>query len=164
MRAAILATALMFLVASEAQAAIGRSIDHYLLLKVICRYESRGSVDPEDEISHAGAVGYCQVRIITAKWLGYRGKNVDLMTNRAVNMLWGSKFLNKCLRKYGNRVYRVAFCYHGGLWLRVPRDREKLLRLKSHHYAVAVAKRYQVARFKQKEQKKKGVFYLPKTR
>lgn len=125
--------------------AAAHSVNAWVLLTAICEWESRGSRDPEDEISSAGAVGYCQIRVTTARWLGFRGKNWKLLIDRDVNIFWASKFLNKCLTRWHNTPYRIAFCYHGGLDRKVPASRAERIKTKSHHYAIAVARRYRFA-------------------
>lgn len=121
------------------------SIDARLLLETICAYESRGSKNPEDEISWAGAVGYCQIRVGTARYFGYKGPNSKLMGSRKINMSYGMKMVILCLQKWHSTPYRIAFCYHAGMFARVPKDKAKREKLRSHRYAVAVAKRYRAA-------------------
>lgn len=136
------------------------SLDAFAMLRDICKYESRGSRDPEDEISQKGAVGYCQIRVSTARWLGYRGKNWKLLRNRDLNLFWANKVLNRCLARWHNTPYRIAFCYHAGERAKVPKlksDREKL---KSHIYAVAVSARYWESMDRRKKRMKKKGFKI----
>ena len=142
MRFAIALAASLLLFSAQAPA---HSLDGRLLLNVICEYESRGSKNPEEEISHAGAVGFCQVRVTTARWLGYRGRFSVLLGDREVNMFWAWKMVLKCLRRWHSTPYRIAFCYHAGVGARVPRVRINREKLKSHWYAIQVARRYGIA-------------------
>ncbi len=153
MRLAIALAASLIVFSAPARS---HSLDASLLLDTICKYESRSSNDPEDEISKRGAVGYCQVRIGTARFFGYKGKNSDLMGNRELNKKYGMKLILMCLRRWHSTPYRIAFCYHAGPYARVPRSKAKRSRLLSHKYAVEVAQNYRAAVVRRNMARKKG--------
>lgn len=85
----------------------------YKLLSSLCWVESRHlprSVNAKDGIS--ASYGLCQIKLETAKWMGYTGTKEELL-NPIVNANWAAKYLRKQYNKYGD-WRRAISAYNAG--------------------------------------------------
>ena len=99
----------------------------------ICFVETRSIKNPFDAVSTKGALGPCQVTPATARTVGYRGTNAELLTNALTNYNVALKVVLNCMSYGYFTPYRIAYCYHGGPNRRVRKGN------KSHKYAMDVS-------------------------
>lgn len=85
-----------------------------LLISAICQIESTNN-HKAINVSDYGAAsyGYCQVKLNTARLVGYKGGPTTLWLNKATNKATAKKYLVKQLKRYGCIEYAVA-AYNAG--------------------------------------------------
>ena len=89
--------------------------DFFLLRDIICSWEHRGHPNPDDAIGSAGEVGRCQMKPATARQIGYRGTNKNLLSLAFVNRAWALEKLYHCERKKKTDLpFILSRCYNGG--------------------------------------------------
>ena len=85
------------------------------VLKAICWVESKhknGSVNYFDGKSHS--LGLCQVKLETARWLGYKGTEQELQFNPIINITYAAKYLSYQLERYNNMIDYAIAAYNSG--------------------------------------------------
>lgn len=108
-------------------------VDLIALRDAICAWETRGSKDPDAEVGTKSELGRCQIRLGTARGLGFIGHPAKLF-DRDVNEYWALVKLVKCGQPLFRRemedgkwkytltrqgyvtVKGLAFCFNRGLW------------------------------------------------
>jgi soluble lytic murein transglycosylase-like protein len=65
----------------------------------------------------ADSIGLCQIKVATAKLVGFKGSAKDLL-NPYTNALYASKLLNKGIKRYGTLEYSIAAYNMGHLKIR----------------------------------------------
>ena len=125
-------------------------IDMPLLRDTICEFETRGLEDRDfSEPGPFGEIGRCQVRISTARELGFTG-NWTLLMIPHYNEVWAKAKLDKCAKRIwrfdddeGTRteVFGLAFAYNAGCRAKISKDHA------AWGYAYQVRARYYSALF-----------------
>jgi soluble lytic murein transglycosylase-like protein len=94
------------------------------LLKGLCFVESnhKPNVIHRDDHSSgqyhgADSIGLCQIKMATAKQVGYIGAPLGLL-NPYTNALYAAKTLNRHLKRYNNIEYAIASYNRGSLKLK----------------------------------------------
>lgn len=83
------------------------------LLLAICTQESNLT---NAYVLHDGgspSIGVCQLKLGTAKMLGFKGSEKDLM-NVTVNSVWAAKYLAFQQNRYGDNWHMLAAAYNAG--------------------------------------------------
>lgn len=89
------------------------ALDLKLLRDVICEHETRGV--PERDLIEpgpAGEIGRCQIRISTARQLGFRG-HWTLLLLPAFNEAWAAEKVRMGFKRHGT-IFGTAFFYNRG--------------------------------------------------
>jgi soluble lytic murein transglycosylase-like protein len=84
------------------------------LLSSLCYVESKYNVlaiHKDDGTSNS--VGVCQVKLKTAKWLGFEGTEKELM-NPETNIWYAAKYLSYQLKRYHGNVKKAVIAYNIG--------------------------------------------------
>jgi hypothetical protein len=96
---------------------IAVSIQHKLppgLLSSLCWVESKHVVTAiHHDDGDADSLGVCQVKLATAKDLGFKGTAKQLM-NPSVNIQYSAKYLAKQLKRYKGNVAKAVISYNRG--------------------------------------------------
>jgi len=114
MKPILLSLALLALFGFGLTASESPNMDLGVLRIVICNWETRGEAKPDEYVGHDGEVGYCAVRISTARLLGFKGTGKDLM-NRQTNMRYAMKWIKRCYGRGNRTIAKLARCYNGPL-------------------------------------------------
>lgn len=94
-------------------------IDLSLLRDTICDFETRGVRDRDlGEPGPAGEIGRCQVRVSTARQLGFKG-HWTLLLLPGFSEAWAMQKLRHCNRR---TIFALAFCYNAGRNARIDKD------------------------------------------
>lgn len=83
------------------------------VLAVICYYETEGERDRLRALGDIDEMGLCQVRLQTARELGYRGSLKALLRPR-VNARYAALWLAKCQSLGAAAIRQQAMCYNEG--------------------------------------------------
>ena len=81
------------------------------LVRAIIHVESRGN---PNVTGRAGEIGLMQIKLKTARGLGYRGTRRALY-HPATNIIWGTRYLAIAWRKARGNVCVAATLYNAGL-------------------------------------------------
>lgn len=84
------------------------------LLSAVCFTESRHNV--RAYVHNDGgspSVGVCQLKLSTAKLVGFRGNEKDL-ANPTVNVYYAGAYLRRCLSRYDNDLRKGVAAYNAG--------------------------------------------------
>jgi soluble lytic murein transglycosylase-like protein len=102
------------------------------LLSSICWIESRHKVNAvHKDDGGESSLGVCQIKYSTAKWLGFKGKQKELM-NPKINIYYAGLYLKYNLKRYNN-ISRAVVAYNRG-------NAKNLLKTK---YSMAVMRVYE---------------------
>jgi hypothetical protein len=85
------------------------------LLSSICYVETKhqpGIVKQEPKGGES--LGVCQIKVSTARLLGYHGTDNKLRTNSKVNIYYAGKYLKKQLRRYDGEIWQAVAAYNAG--------------------------------------------------
>lgn len=85
------------------------------LLEAVCWVESRhmvGAINQHDNGSPS--LGVCQVKLETAKMLGFAGDKQALLQDPAVNAYYAAKYLRKQLDRYDGDAEQAVAAYNAG--------------------------------------------------
>lgn len=84
------------------------------LLKSVCYVESNHNINAINyNDGHGHSMGVCQIKYKTAKWLGFKGTENQLMRPE-VNIYYAAKYLRKNLDRYGGDVKKALIAYNRG--------------------------------------------------
>jgi soluble lytic murein transglycosylase-like protein len=84
------------------------------LLSSLCYIESRHQVNAiHHDDGRTNSVGICQVKLETAKWLGFKGTEKDLMDPR-INIYYAGLYLKKQLMRYNAQTNKAVIAYNYG--------------------------------------------------
>lgn len=61
------------------------------------------------------SIGVCQVKLNTARMLGFKGAESELL-NPKVNVHYAGKYLHKQLCRYDYNLYKGVAAYNSGTW------------------------------------------------
>ncbi len=135
----ILLTALFFTVSGYT--ANAASINYKMLTDQTCSWETRGELLPDDAVGADREVGRCQIKIETARLVGYKGTRRDLMERGGIlSKSVAQRILRRCATALKSTdTHRILFCYNAGPSARY---RNKAT---AWHYANEVSRAYQFA-------------------
>jgi soluble lytic murein transglycosylase-like protein len=105
------------------------------LLLAICTVESGGTNYVRAHDGPSSTFGVCQIKSETAKMLGFKGKESDLMKPK-VNIEYAARYLRYQLDRYDGDICRATAAYNTGTYL--PSDKV-LGRPKNFGYVKKVA-------------------------
>ncbi len=104
------------------------------VMSAVCYVESshRSQVIHKDD-GHGNSVGLCQIKVETARLLGFTGNQTDLL-NPYSNAYWAAKYLKKQLVRYDNDLGKALSAYNAGS------HRVKNGKTRNQHYVDKVLK------------------------
>lgn len=85
------------------------------LLEAICHVESgnlRTAINTHD--SGSASYGACQIKLSTARWLGFTGTVTDLWLDETINKYYASKYLSYLAKRYDNNLDHIISAYNCG--------------------------------------------------
>ena len=86
------------------------------LLSALCFVESSHNVAAlVMDDNGTPSVGVCQVKLATARTLGFKGTETQLR-NPKVNVRLAGKYLAKQIRRYDYNLYKGVAAYNSGTW------------------------------------------------
>jgi soluble lytic murein transglycosylase-like protein len=86
------------------------------LLASVCFVESSYDIEATNVDDGDGdSLGVCQVKVETARTLGFLGTAVQLKNPR-VNSYYAGKYLHHQLRRYGGNLHKAVASYNSGTW------------------------------------------------
>jgi len=97
----------------------GPTAEEYLglprgLLEAICRVESGNNPTRVHKNDGRGdSLGLCQIKLSTARLVGFKGKRNQLM-NAKVNMYYAGKYLKYQVNRYGGNYAKATTAYNQG--------------------------------------------------
>jgi soluble lytic murein transglycosylase-like protein len=84
------------------------------LLESLCFIESSHNIKAiHKDDGNGNSVGICQVKLSTAKWLGFTGTEKDLMVP-ATNIYYAGKYLSKQRTRYSGSIDKAVIAYNIG--------------------------------------------------
>lgn len=84
------------------------------LLSSLCYVESNHNIKAvHKDDGTTNSVGVCQVKLKTAKWLGFKGTESQLMDPKT-NIYYSAKYLSLQLRRYHNNTTKAVIAYNIG--------------------------------------------------
>lgn len=88
------------------------------LLASVCYVETRHNVKAIT-INDGGSPSYgvCQIKLETARNLGYRGSERSLQTSQSTNTYFAAKYLRYQMDRYGGNVWRAISAYNAGRYI-----------------------------------------------
>lgn len=84
------------------------------LLSSICYIESRHvatAIHHDD--GGSDSIGLCQIKHKTAKWMGFKGNEKDLLDPK-INAYYAGKYLKYLLKRYDNNTIKAVIAYNIG--------------------------------------------------
>lgn len=98
------------------------------LLSALCYVESTHKINAYHmDDGNSPSLGICQVKLGTARLLGFRGTEEQLM-DPEVNIEYAGKYLSKQLRRYAQDVHKAVSAYNSGTWMTNDRGETKNLK------------------------------------
>jgi soluble lytic murein transglycosylase-like protein len=108
------------------------------LVAAICHVES--GHNPKAINIHDGdspSYGECQVKLKTARWLGFKGRITDLWTNSKINREWAGNYLRYQLKRYKGDVRKAVSAYNCGSVCKNDRYvREVMMKYREYEWAI----------------------------
>ena len=84
------------------------------LLSALCWVESHHKVNAVNQFDGGSAsVGICQMKLDTARTLGFTGDEKELMKPE-VNMTYAAKYLAKHIKRYDDDINKAVAAYNAG--------------------------------------------------
>jgi soluble lytic murein transglycosylase-like protein len=84
------------------------------LLNSLCLVESGHKINAvHQDDGYGNSLGVCQLKLSTAKLLGFRGTEKQLMSP-SLNVKYAAKFLAKQIHRYHGNLYRAVAAYNRG--------------------------------------------------
>ena len=84
------------------------------LLSSICYVESHYKVTAVHHDDGDGdSLGVCQIKLKTARWLGYKGTKKNLM-NPTINAYFAGKYLKHQIKRYKGDIKKAVISYNLG--------------------------------------------------
>jgi soluble lytic murein transglycosylase-like protein len=87
------------------------------LLASICYVESKyksNAVHHDD--GNSDSLGVCQIKLGTAKMLGFKGVKNELINNPGINILYSGLYLKKQLKRYHGDTKKAIAAYNSGTY------------------------------------------------
>lgn len=87
------------------------------LLSAVCYVES-GHKPNAIHLNDGGAdsLGMCQIKLTTARQLGYTGTANELQVNYKINIFYAGKYLRYQLKRYKGDQRKAIAAYNAGSW------------------------------------------------
>lgn len=84
------------------------------LLSSICYVESHYNPNAlHKDDGDSNSVGLCQVKLKTAKWLGFKGNEKQLLKPE-INAYYAAKYLQYLLKRYHGNITKAIIAYNRG--------------------------------------------------
>lgn len=84
------------------------------LLSSLCYVESTYDITAvHHDDGGTNSLGVCQIKLKTAKWLGFKGNELELMKPE-VNIYYSGKYLAYQLRRYKGNITKAVIAYNFG--------------------------------------------------
>lgn len=84
------------------------------LLQSICYIESKHNISAvHKDDGNSDSLGVCQIKLETAKWLGFKGSKKELMLPE-VNLYYSAKYLRYNLDRYNGNTIKAIISYNKG--------------------------------------------------
>lgn len=84
------------------------------VLAATCFIESSYRVNAiHKDDGNGDSLGVCQVKLATAKWMGFKGTEKQLMKPE-INVYYAAKYLKYQLKRYDNNIPRALTAYNRG--------------------------------------------------
>lgn len=84
------------------------------LLSSICYVESKYNAHAiHKDDGGSDSLGICQIKLKTARWLGFNGTKQELM-QPGVNIAYAAKYLHHLIGRYNGRVSQAVIAYNRG--------------------------------------------------
>lgn len=84
------------------------------LLESLCFIESRHEVFAiHRDDGGSDSLGICQIKIETARWLGFKGDSQQLMDPKT-NIYYSAKYLARNLKRYNGNIEKSVIAYNRG--------------------------------------------------
>lgn len=85
------------------------------LLSALCFVESSHRVNAVHyDDGGSSSLGYCQIKLKTARWLGYKGSITNLWLNKETNKHWAGTYLRYQLKRYKGDIKKAVSAYNCG--------------------------------------------------
>ena len=123
-----------------ALALLAASAAHHLppgMLSAVCYVESHhanGAIHIKD--GKGDSLGACQIKLATARSLGYKGSKGALRYHASTNTFWAAKYLSKQLKRYKGSVRMATAAYNAGT---CNQDKKGKIRNSKYVYKVFIA-------------------------
>lgn len=86
------------------------------MLRALCYVESAHNVNAvHNDDGTSDSLGVCQIKLETAKLLGFKGTKKDLMVP-GTNVYYAGKYLHKQLKRYKNNNIKAIAAYNAGTY------------------------------------------------
>ena len=119
--------------------AMAHGQDIQLLQRIICEYETRGILHKDQATGRDGEIGYCQIKLGTARMFFPR-ITIAKLRIRSVNITVAQTILLDCKLRHWRGVYGLSYCYTAG------RQSGRLRNLEAHVYGRRMETRYATAK------------------
>jgi soluble lytic murein transglycosylase-like protein len=84
------------------------------LLPALCYVESKHNVAAiHHDDGATDSLGICQIKLETAKWLGFKGTKQQLM-NPKINIYYAGLYLQRNIKRYNGNVIKAIIAYNRG--------------------------------------------------
>lgn len=84
------------------------------LLSSVCMVESHHNINAIHKHDGQGnSVGICQIKLKTARWMGFQGTEYQLM-DPEINIYFAGKYLKYNLLRYNGDVHKALSAYNRG--------------------------------------------------
>lgn len=115
------------------------------LLSSLCYIESSHNPKAVNHDDGTGdSLGICQVKLATARFLGFKGSREDLL-NAKTNITYSAKYLKYQLNRYDSNVEKAVAAYNAGTY-RKAEDGKPL----NNKYVIKVLNRWSYEKSKRK--------------
>ena len=84
------------------------------LLEALCYVESKHNINAiHHDDGGADSLGICQIKLATARDMGFRGTAKQLM-NPSMNIKYAAKYLSRQIKRYNDNTVRGVIAYNLG--------------------------------------------------
>lgn len=87
------------------------------LLSAVCWVESKHQVSAINAHDNGSpSIGLCQLKLETARGLGYRGTAKTLRQDAGINSFYAGKYLRRQLERYDGDIIKAVAAYNSGTY------------------------------------------------